>query len=341
MKKHIALVSICIGALNLQAQDPHFSQFDKMPMLLNPALAGLNYTTQINATYRSQWTSIDAPFNTIAASFDHRFETKGKNSFFGIGLSALSDNAGARTVTASDFRIAASGHVKLDRKSTLGIGIQAGFFQRSLNSSSFQWASQYDGSNFNPALVNAEGTNYNNVKGLDATAGIVYSYNVSDFLQVTANHDKQFTLGATVSHLNKPKNSFNGSDERLPMKFTLFANSLLPVENSNLAIGPAVLFQTQNNFRELLLGARFRYIINQASKFTGFRNASAISLGAFYRNQDAFIAMIQYEISSLCIGLSYDINVSKLSPYSNLRGGYEISLRYAVPNPFGISKARI
>ena len=341
MKKPLVLLWICIGACGFRAQDAHFSQFEKMPMYLNPALAGLNFKTQVNATYRSQWTSIDADFNTIAASFDHRFETKGGNSFFGFGLSALSDNAANRTVSAMDFRLAGSGHIKLDKKSTLGLGIQVGFFQRSINSGGFQWGSQFDGSNFNAALPNAEGAQYNTISSLDASAGIVYSFNMSDFLRVTGNNDHQFSAGATVSHLNKPVNSFNGSDERLPMKITLFGNSLLSVANSNLAIGPSFLFQSQNNFREMLIGTRFRYLIQQSSRHTGFKNASALSIGAFYRNKDAIIGMIQYEIDKYSIGFSYDMNISKLNPFSNLRGGFELSLRYAAPNPFGAYKARI
>jgi len=343
MKKLIVIISaLTIGFFHeLRAQDTHFSQYDKMPLALNPALAGLNFKTQGNIMYRSQWTSVETPFNTIGASFDQRINAKSGNSFFGVGVSGISDNAAARTVNSLDIKLTGSGHIKLDRLSTLGIGIQAGFLQKSLNANNFQWGTQYDGSGYNDAIIQAEGGAYNVIKALDASAGIVYSYNVSDFLRVLGNNDIQFSTGFMASHINRPKNSFNGSNERLPMKYSFFANSLISVSNSNLSVGPSVLFQSQGNFRELVLGTKFRVLLQPASKFTGFRNASAASFGVFFRNKDALIAMLQYEVSNYSIGMSYDLNISKLNPYSNLRGGYEITFRYAAPNPFGSSKARI
>ncbi|MEY4605098.1 MAG: hypothetical protein RIT43_2390 [Bacteroidota bacterium] len=343
MKKPITIISVFVCLLGgfAEAQDAHFSQFDKLPMVLNPGLAGLNFKTQANATYRSQWTSINAAFNSIASSFDQRIQGKGKNSFFGVGLSAISDYTGSRLGSGLDIKMGGSGHIKLNEMSTLGLGIQAGLIQKTINAGGLQWGSQYDGNAYNPALLNAEGIALNNVKSLDAAAGIVYSYNESDFLRITGNKTFQFTTGLTVSHLNKPKNSFNGSDERLPMKFAAFGNSLVSLPNSTLSIGPSFLYQLQGKFSELLVGTRFRFMLQEASKFTGFRTASAASLGVYLRNKDALIAMLQYEISNYSIGFSYDMNISSLKSYSNLRGGFEISLRYAAPNPFGGGKSRI
>lgn len=336
----IFVLFISFFALNVTAQDAHFSQFDRMPLLLNPGLAGLYYKTQANATYRSQWTSVNSAFNTIGASFDQRINSKAGNSFFGIGLSGISDNAASRVVVL-DIKLSGSGHIQLDKLSTLGLGIQAGFLQKTLNSGNLQWGSQFDGNAYNANIINAEGSAYNDVKSLDAAAGIVYSYNVSDFLSVIGNNDVQFSTGLTVNHLNRPKNSFNGSNERLPMKYTLFANTLFSVANTNLAVGPSILFQSQGKFRALLLGTKFKYLLKQASKYTGFKSASAAAFGVYFRNRDALIAMVQFEKSQYSISLSYDVNISRLNPYSRFQGAYEISFRYAAPNPFRSSKARI
>jgi len=341
MKKVFKAILVFASAGISFAQDAHFTQYDKMPVYLNPAMSGLNYKTEANFIYRSQWTSVDAPFNTIGASFAQRFETRNRNSFFGLGLHVISDKVGARTVSALDLKLSGSGHIKLNKMSTLGLGIQAGLLQRTLNSGNFEWGSQYDGNDFNTSIMNLEGSTFNDLKSMDAAAGIVYSYNVSDFLRVTGNNENQFSVGFNVSHLNKPKNSFNGGNEKLPMKYSLYFNSLIALANSNVAIGPTALVQLQGTAREVLLGTRFRYLLQQASRFTGFKSASVMSLGLYYRHKDAMMAMLQYEIANYSVGLSYDFNISRLSPYSNLRGGFEISIRYAAPNPFGSSKARI
>lgn len=341
MKKIGLLSLIILQTGTFFAQDAHFTQYDKMPVYINPAMSGLNYKTEANVIYRSQWTSVDAPFNTIGASFAQRVETRNRNSFFGLGVHVISDKAGARTVSALDLKLSGSGHIKLNNMSTLGLGIQAGMLQRTLNSGNFEWGSQYDGNDFNASILNLEGGAYNDLKSVDAAAGIVYSYNVSDFLRVTANNENQFTAGFNVAHINRPKNSFTGGEERLPLKYSLYLNSLLALPNSNVAFGPTALLQFQGTAREVLLGTRIRYLLQQASKFTGFKSASAMSLGFYYRHKDAMMAMLQYEIANYSVGFSYDINISTLNPYSNLRGGFEISIRYAAPNPFGSSKARI
>lgn len=341
MKKVVLFVFFLLQLGALNAQDAHFTQYDKMPVYLNPALSGLNHRTEGNVIYRSQWTSVDAPFNSIGASFDQRIETRNRNSFFGVGVHVISDKAGARTVSSIDLKLSGSGHIKLNDMSTLGLGIQAGLLQRSLNSGNFQWGSQYDGNDFNASIMNLEGATFNDLKSLDAAAGIVYSYNVSDFLRVTGNNENQFSMGLTVAHLNRPKNSFTGGEERLPLKYSVFANSLISMANSNVALGPTALIQFQGTAREVLLGTRIRYLLQQASKFTGFKSASAMSLGFYYRHKDAMMAMLQYEIANYSIGFSYDFNVSTLNPYSNLRGGFEISFRYAAPNPFGSYRSRI
>jgi len=84
----------------------------------------------------------------------------------------------------------------------------------------------------------------------------------------------------------------------------------------------------------------FRYQLKESAKITGFVKGSSISAGAYYRNQDAIIATILYEVSQYSVGVSYDVNLSGLRTASNGNGGFEISLRYVSPNPFLYSKSR-
>jgi hypothetical protein len=48
-----------------------------------------------------------------------------------------------------------------------------------------------------------------------------------------------------------------------------------------------------------------------------------------YRFQDALVAIIKYEWQKrIQLGVSYDINASKLKTASNYQGGFEISLTW-------------
>ncbi len=61
---------------------------------------------------------------------------------------------------------------------------------------------------------------------------------------------------------------------------------------------------------------------------------SAFYLGGYYRVSDAFIPSVMVEFANYALGLTYDVNVSKLRTATNAKGGIEISLRYSTPNPF-------
>jgi hypothetical protein len=42
-----------------------------------------------------------------------------------------------------------------------------------------------------------------------------------------------------------------------------------------------------------------------------------------------------YEFSNYAVGISYDVNFSKLVTASSFKGGLEVSIRFVTPNPFG------
>ena len=57
---------------------------------------------------------------------------------------------------------------------------------------------------------------------------------------------------------------------------------------------------------------------------------SALYGGIWYRNRDAAYLTFGYDYQDLFVGISYDINLSKLVPASHLRGGIEFAVRYVI-----------
>jgi hypothetical protein len=74
---------------------------------------------------------------------------------------------------------------------------------------------------------------------------------------------------------------------------------------------------------------------SEASKFTGLKDASAVSAGVFYRNKDAVIIKGMFEWQNYALGIAYDLNTSSLAEVSKRKGGFEIFLRFVSPSPFG------
>jgi hypothetical protein len=72
----------------------------------------------------------------------------------------------------------------------------------------------------------------------------------------------------------------------------------------------------------------FKYRLVEDSKITGYVKSSYFYFEAHYRWRDAIIASIHFDMDSMGLGISYDLNVSDLTPASSLRGGFEVSLRF-------------
>ena len=93
--RQILFAFLFIGGFAAKAQDPEFSQFYANRLYLNPAYAGTERCPRVGLNYRNQWPSLDQGFVTYSASYDQHFNALSG----GLGLLAMSDEAGAGTIT--------------------------------------------------------------------------------------------------------------------------------------------------------------------------------------------------------------------------------------------------
>jgi len=54
----------------------------------------------------------------------------------------------------------------------------------------------------------------------------------------------------------------------------------------------------------------------------------SISVGVFHRLNDAVIPVVKLDYLKVSVGVTYDVNISKLSTAAQLRGGAEVTLSY-------------
>lgn len=327
---------------NIIAQDIHFSQFYMAPLNQNPALAGATYGMAAELNYKTQWKSFGAPYKTVNASYDMGFQKKKRaKSFFAAGINFFSDKAGDSKMGISQVNITAAGHVYTNRYSKLGGGIQIGYAQKSVDYAALQWGNQFDGMYYNASLSSKEMvTGAASASYVDVGAGVVWTYdNNAGFKRVVDNNDFKATLGASVYHISQPRYSFNNSTEKLFAKFVLHGNFLLSVPYTSIGFVPGFIVYKQGPATEIYAGSLVRYVLKQKSRYTGYKNTSAIAAGAYYRAKDAAVISILLEQANYSIGMSYDINVSRLRVASVGRGGFELSLRYTASNPF-ITRSR-
>lgn len=342
--KIVAIVVICVQSLvfmqegnTLLAQDIHFSQFFMAPLTQNPALTGAVYGQEANVNYKEQWRSVSTPYKTVAASYSLSLQKKKKSkAFFALGANFFNDKAGDSKLGTTQANLSAAAHVYLDRYSKFGGGLQIGFAQRSIDYTSLTWGNQFDGEQYDPGLDNRENLPAAASKMYpDVAAGVVYTYdNNAGFKRVTDNTDIKVNVGLSVFHLSRPDQSFTSDVDKLYTKFVLHGNALLSVPYKSIGFVPGFFAYKQGGPSEIFVGSLVRYALNQKSKYTRNRTVTALSLGAYYRAQDAAIVSFLFEHANYALGVSYDVNVSRLKVATVAKGGFEISLRYTARNPF-------
>jgi len=296
--KNLILLGLFYVSFHSMAQDPTFTQFYSNPVYLNPALAGSSGCPRVALNYRNQWPQLTGNFITYAAAYD----TYAKNLSGGVGIMAMHDQQGQGTIQTSMIAGTYSYYLKVNRKFRIMFGGQAAYFQKYLD-----WNKLTFGDMIDPR------------RGFIYQTGDVPRGNGSHgFFDVSAGmvgFTKNFYFGVAAHHLNRPDESMILGDSRLPIRITghMGANIKLGQRgrySSNTTLMPNVIYQYQNGFQQFNIGAYLKY--------------ESFTIGAWYRNRDAFIVSLGITTEKFRIGYSYDLTVSQLGGVSG--GSHEISM---------------
>lgn len=315
-----------------RAQDVHFSQMKFSPLTINPSMAGLNGRYNAIANYRSQWNSVADPFTTIGASFDMKFGQRTfDKGFLALGLNFFYDIAGDLKMTTTNVDLSLAYHIRLNQTNTIGLGVQAGYGQRGLGNTNGLYASQYNGNFLDPTVASGETYGRMNFGYFDTGGGLVFNHNS---LTSGSFHSGGYklTIGVAAYHLTRPKYTFlKSGDDDLAIRFSGFAEAEFALKNPRWVIMPALYYQRQGTFQEIYGGTYIKYYITPPSHQTSLVNGFSIAYGPFYRFGDAFVNCLLIGYNGFQLGISYDLNLSSLTQASKGRGGYEIMLRWNLP----------
>ena len=327
--KKILLAAGVMMSMGAFAQDVHFSQVLNNPLLINPGnVGGFEGYERAVINYRMQWTSLGSPYRTMGASLDMpMFQGDGERAHIGVGVNFYSDKAGDSNFGISQGNITIGGIVPIDSRQKFTLGIQAGYAQRSGSVSNLQWATQFDGVEWNPDLPSMESSTLPSFGYFDLSSGMRYQFKSreSNFEGFSVH---SFDIGVAAYHLTQPKLSYFGGDEKLPMRFVAHGSGRFDLNQAYVGIVPFFCVFVQGPYTETQVGALGRFRLGRGTKITGFLTESALYVGASLRAKDAIIAQVMYEFGSLSLGVSYDVNTSSLKTVSKSQGGYEVSLKW-------------
>ena len=323
------------------AQDIHFSQFNVVPLTINPALTGVfNGDQRASLNYKDQWTGFGAGYKTYSFSVDAGImKKKWQNAYLGLGLNVFNDVAGDAQISTTKVLLSVSGVININKQQQITAGFQAGLVQNSLDPSNLIWDDQYQNGAYDPSNVSMDYVNSEPFYNGDVSAGVSWNYTINQST-ISSYDATRIEAGISYHHANRPNLEFTNNIDKLYGKFIIHANSNFGISNTNFSLKPVLMTAIQGSSKEILGGVILRYRLKESSHFTGHFAEQVISIGSYYRLNDAFIPSVWFEMGSFTIGVSYDLNISQLKPASNMRGGMEISLRFINPNPFSYGKVK-
>ena len=314
MKRVLTIILICIVSLATYGQDPQFSQYYAAPLYLNPAFAGTSAGHRFIANYRNQWPNLSNGFVTYAVSYDYNIDELKS----GVGLIAMADRAGSADLTSTNISLVYSYKIQFENKWVFTPGLSFGYANRSIDFDKLVFGDQLDFANDGQVPTNDASVNqFGNAQFFDFGVGaLLYS--------------KNFWVGYSMAHLNRPNRSLLNEESEVPVKTSIHAGFKIPLytgllkrsKTANLA--PSFVYKSQGEFDQLDIGLHFIY--------------DPIMIGLWYRgipiqqnvndniSQDALVVILGMQLKDIELGYSYDFTVSELGTISG--GAHEISIQY-------------
>ena len=330
---------------SVQAQDVHFSQFAMSPLLLNPALAGMsNGDIRAYANFRTQWSTISGGnvYRTLAGGTDMAFgRSQRSGSFAGVGLSFFSDQSGDVGFQTNNVELTVAYHIMLSKKKkmSLSLGLQGGFSERGFDPSKATYDFDFDQSTGSVNTSQKEAFLRTKVYYGDVGVGAFYT--------ASTKNGSDVYLGAGLSHVNQPRISFfSGSsnpgefNERLDMKFTAHGGAAIVI-NPKLWVIPNFFMLLQGPSSQYNVGAMMKMQIGNkilTKNFLYFGAQVRISNAMDIPTPDAAILHCRFDYKGISLGLSYDINISKLAVSTSTFGAPEVGVMYTISTKHKINQ---
>lgn len=301
-------------------QDINFSQFYELPLLRNPALAGIfNGNVRFTGAYRNQWQSITVPYQTMALGIEYKFfKGLAQGDFVTTGLQITNDRAGDSRLQRSQLFPVLNYHKLLnpDKETYISAAFMGGPVYENFDPSKLKFDDQFVNGSYSASNPTAQTFSKTSFNYLDASTGISFSS--------LLNNNLRFYFGAGMYHFTRPALTFmSDANVRLNKKY-VFSTGLSTYTNLDDRIVVYADYFIQGGDRMLQGGMLYTHNFDH----TGDNARLSVSGGAVYRYKDALIPVVKINTNKMSIGLSYDVNISKLTTASQYRGGFELTLSY-------------
>ena len=302
MKKlyFIAILALAITELKAQ-QDPHYSQYMYNMSVINPAYAGSKESLSGGLLYRAQWVGVEGTPRT-STFFIHK--PVGRN--VGMGFSAISDKIGP--VEENNIYGDFSYTLNLGGEHRLAFGLKAGATIHKID-----FATIY------PTLPNP------------STSDPFYATNPnSTFLNIGSGlfyYTNKYYVAFSVPNMLKSKYlDYDGRQYGTEVIHYFLTGGYVFDLNPNVKFKPFTMIKSSLNAP------------TSVDVSTNFMLYDKLELGATYRLQDSFGAMVNFAVTpSLRIGYAYDHIISDLNVVTP--ASHEVMLLFDLNFPKKVSRS--
>ncbi len=321
--KIILAFIVCQNILTALSQDVGFSQFYNQPLLRNPALAGIfTGDMRFTASYRNQWQSVTVPYRTFGISSEVKLPVYFINDAnLTLGLQLERDIAGTSEFSTTQMLPAANLSVPfIKENSFLSFALMGGLVQQRFDPTKLVLNDQFiEGSNGSFTILPSSRQVFNktDLHYLDMSFGLSANG--------TIGTDIDYFVGVGVFHFLKPRVAFFERQEvALNKKIAANLGTYIPLNGDDDLVLYGDFFKQAKvkTFQAGMMYSHDLFVDDNENVYKG------ITAGILYRLDDAIIPVIEMHLSKFTVGLSYDVNVSKLSMASQYRGGLEVTLSY-------------
>jgi type IX secretion system PorP/SprF family membrane protein len=319
--KQFSLVMCMTLFTHAGAQDINFSQFYELPMLRNPSLGGI-YQCDIRAiaAYRNQWGSVTVPYRTMALETEFKWAVSSfNNNYLTLGAVITNDEAGDSKMGKLQVLPVLSMHLNTnDGDGYLSGGVMAGWARQKFDANALHFDDQFVNGSFSASNPTRQiFLNQNRTSYFDVSVGLSYRNSWNELIY--------YYVGGALFHAGKPKVAFiENNDVTLNQKMVLNAGLTAFMSEENRLTFYVDYFR-QGGHRQAQGGVIYRHALVQYPTIEGDPEDIAISFGGLMRWGDALVPLVKLDYQKVSLGLTYDVNISKLKTASQWRGGFELT----------------
>ncbi|MCF8374387.1 MAG: type IX secretion system membrane protein PorP/SprF [Bacteroidales bacterium] len=291
----LLLIQMILINIHVEAQlSPISNEYVVNPYLINPALAGIDQSTNLKLTSRMQWVGLDDAPQTQSLSFDMRIKALAKYDHngkvlrkvgiprtgrVGIGVYVLNDMNNPFRRSGVQFSYAYHIPFKHGEAGQLSVGMSGAFYQHYVSNSDFIPADDMD-----PALSGKEIVMIPNM-----SFGVNYLY-------------RKFVVSISSLNLYPAKiNHYNENIETVGNQVYLYSGYQIG-NSASVSFTPAVLFR--NNPQSIDVSGKISI-------------KDKISLVLAWQSIESAYAFFHFRIGNYLLGYSFEYSMSEVQRYND------------------------